>query len=174
MNKLSFKNWPLFVKLTALILVSVLPLVLVYAMKTLPKIEDKIYEGKRNDLRHLTESASGIMKAYNDKVSSGSMTLEAAQKAASDEINAFRYEGKEYFFVYDMKRNLISLGSEIDMQNPLLHSMPFGSAVEEVYRQVMLVTIKEIYGYAALAAFGILIISLCTRYKNILKLKMPR
>jgi hypothetical protein len=73
-----------------------------------------------------------------------------------------------------MKRNLISLGSEIDIQNPLLHAMPFGSAVEEVYRQVMLVTIKEIYGYAALAAFGILIISLCTRYKNILKLKMPR
>lgn len=112
MKRLSLKHWPLLAKLCAIIVVSILPLMIVYFFETLPKIEDKVYLDKKDDLRHLVESASGIMNAYNYKVTSGFMSLENAQNAAAEEIDALRYEGKEYFFMYDMNGICKALGSD--------------------------------------------------------------
>ncbi len=72
-----------------------------------------------------------------------------------------------------MKGNMMSLGSEIDMQNSFLPTIQFDNIMAELQRQAMLVTIKEIYGFAVIAGIIILLLALCTRYK-VLKLKMPR
>ncbi|MDD4602873.1 MAG: hypothetical protein PHF97_03595 [Bacteroidales bacterium] len=73
------------------------------------------------------------------------------------------------------KKDMMSLGSEIDLQNPIVNTMPFNRIMEEVHRQALMVSIKEIFGYAAIAGVFILILSLCTRYKSLIKwFKMPR
>jgi MFS transporter, DHA2 family, multidrug resistance protein len=73
-----------------------------------------------------------------------------------------------------MKSNIMSLSTEIDLQNPIANTISFTAVMSELQRQAMLVTIKEIFGYAAIAGVFILILTLCTRYKNLIKLKMPR
>jgi MFS transporter, DHA2 family, multidrug resistance protein len=75
---------------------------------------------------------------------------------------------------FSMKQNILSLSSEIDLQNPAVTSMPFDILTDRIQTQALLVSIKEIYGYAAIAGVVILILSLCARYRNLVKLKMPR
>jgi MFS transporter, DHA2 family, multidrug resistance protein len=77
-------------------------------------------------------------------------------------------------FSTTMNKNIMSLSLEIDKQNPIVNTIPFASIMEVLHKQALLVTIKEMYGYAILAGIIILLLSLCTRYKNILKFKMPR
>ncbi|MCE5346733.1 MAG: hypothetical protein LLG13_10665 [Bacteroidales bacterium] len=72
------------------------------------------------------------------------------------------------------KKDIIALGSEIDLQNPILQSISSNKIIEELQRQALLVSIKEIFGYAAIAGIVILLLSLSTRYKNRLKFKMIR
>ena len=73
-----------------------------------------------------------------------------------------------------MNKNTMSLGLNIDMQNPIVNALPFDSLMGELQRQALLVSIKEVYGYAVIAGIILLLLSLCTRYKNIIRLKMAR
>jgi len=72
------------------------------------------------------------------------------------------------------KKDVMSLSSEIDLQNQIVHTMPFNEIIEEVHRQALMVSIKELFGYAAIAGVFILLLVLCTRYKSLFRFKMPR
>ncbi|MDP4188385.1 MAG: hypothetical protein Q8905_10070, partial [Bacteroidota bacterium] len=77
-------------------------------------------------------------------------------------------------FTICTKRNMMDLGSELDLQNPLVYSNSFDKIVNELTRQSLLVSIKEIFGYVAIAGIFILLLTLMNRYKSLLKFKMPR
>ncbi len=72
------------------------------------------------------------------------------------------------------KSEIQNLSTEIDYQNTFIHKIPFENIINELHRQALMVSIKEIYGYAAIAGVLILILAVATRYNRILKFRMPR
>lgn len=80
----------------------------------------------------------------------------------------------ERLFLVSERQTSLSLGMHLDAVNPVTQSMPFDAVLNEFQRQVMLVSVKEVFGYAVLAGILILLITLANRYRSLLKFKMPR
>jgi MFS transporter, DHA2 family, multidrug resistance protein len=80
----------------------------------------------------------------------------------------------ERLFLVCEKQNSLSLGAHLDAVNPVAQNLSFNVIVEELQRQVMLVSVKEVFGFAVIAAILILLVTLAARYKSWLKFKMPR
>jgi len=72
------------------------------------------------------------------------------------------------------KKDMMSLSGELDSQNSFFHYIPLDRIANELSRQSLMVSIKEVYGYAVVAGIFILLLALSTRYRNLLKFKMPR
>jgi MFS family permease len=70
--------------------------------------------------------------------------------------------------------NYLSLSSELDAPNPIVNRLPFDALYGELQRQSLLVSIKEIFGYAVLFGIVLLIAAMCTKYPKIHKyIRMP-
>ena len=67
MQKYIFKNWPISLKLTALIVPAVLPVLLIF-FYIFPAIEDKYYEDKSISLKNVVEATFNIFDHYQEKV----------------------------------------------------------------------------------------------------------
>jgi hypothetical protein len=68
----------------------------------------------------------------------------------------------------------LSLSGELDAQNPIVGHLPFEAIYGELQRQSLLVSIKEIFGYAVLLGILLLIATLFTKYPTIHKyIRMP-
>ena len=111
MQKYIFKNWPISLKLTALIVPAVLPVLLIF-FYIFPAIEDKYYEDKSISLKNVVEATFNIFDHYQEKVNSGELTEDQAKIEAAVEINKLRYDEKEYFFAYDLEGVTRILGSD--------------------------------------------------------------
>ncbi|MDR0682636.1 MAG: hypothetical protein LBG15_12450 [Dysgonamonadaceae bacterium] len=72
------------------------------------------------------------------------------------------------------KANFLSLSGELDEQNHILRHLSFDALYDEAQRQALLVSIKEIFGYAVLFGILLLLAAMCTQYPKINKfIKMP-
>ena len=111
MKYLKFKNWSIFQKLLTLIVLSIVPVLFIFVLYVIPTVSEKYLEDKKNTLKNVVESAHSILKIYEGKVNSGQLTLEDAQNQAIDEVNALRYDEKEYYFIYDLNGIVMALGS---------------------------------------------------------------
>jgi hypothetical protein len=70
--------------------------------------------------------------------------------------------------------NYLSLSGELDAPNPIVNRLPFDALYGELQRQSLLVSIKEIFGYAVLFGIVLLIATMCTKYPKIHKyIRMP-
>ena len=94
----------------------VLPAVLTVALSVcavyllaVPAIEDNVMVAKQDTMRKLTETAWQLLSSYEERVSSGELTLEEAQARAIDRIRSLRYgpEGKDYFWINDMHPRMV-------------------------------------------------------------------
>jgi len=61
----------------------------------------QLYDGKNQEVQHIVESAWSVIDHYVKKSEQGAMTLEEAQTAASDTIQAIRYDGTNYLWIND-------------------------------------------------------------------------
>jgi len=62
-------------------------------------------------IRNITESAQAILKTYQDKADKGEMSLEDAKATAYRIVDAIRYDGDNYVFLYDFEgRAIVSPG----------------------------------------------------------------
>jgi len=98
-------------KIVFLLLVSLVPMYLIFEFIMLPLVEENYLNSKKQELKSVVESAHSILKSYSLRVEKGHMSLKDAQEAAIDEINNLRYSGKEYFFMYDFEGTVMALGS---------------------------------------------------------------
>lgn len=64
------------------------------------------------------------------------------------------------------KANYLSLGGELD---GLRASVPFEAMYGELQRQTLLVSLKEVYGYAVLAGIVFLLGVMAMRYRRIVR-----
>lgn len=112
MKLLNFKDYSIGAKIRGLIILSLIPILLIFWLKVLPDTEDQFIAYKKREMVTAVETAYSVLVYYNNKVTSGQMPLEAAQMAAIDELNSFRYYTKDYFFAYDMNGITKVLGSD--------------------------------------------------------------
>jgi methyl-accepting chemotaxis protein len=62
---------------------------------------DLLFQQKKADIKHVVEAAAALVANFERRAAAGEMTREQAQAEAKRAINAIRYGGKEYVFVYD-------------------------------------------------------------------------
>lgn len=110
---LDFFKKRLIGKISLLIVLTLLPLILIFYVFILPEIEDNYLESRRTELKSATLTAYGILEYYNQKVTQGELTLSEAQDKAIEQINLLRYgkDNKEYYFMYDFDGITMALGS---------------------------------------------------------------
>ncbi|MCU7494457.1 MAG: methyl-accepting chemotaxis protein [Ignavibacteria bacterium] len=106
-----FGNWSIFSKYLFFTAASFIPIFLILLFKIVPDSAERYHNDRQASLRQVIESAYGVMMFYDNKVHSGEMPLETAQKEAADQINKLRYSGNEYYFIYDMQGITRALGS---------------------------------------------------------------
>lgn len=73
----------------------------------MPQIKQKMYEAKYLKTRHVVETAWGILDYYAKQVKAGALSIEEGKKHALQAIKHLRYEKDDYFWVNDMKPNMI-------------------------------------------------------------------
>src|ERR1700722_10621151 len=69
--------------------------------------QSQLFEQKKNDIRHIVETAAGIVAEYGKRAAAGEMTTEQAQDQAKRALSAMRFEGQEYIFVFDAAGNVL-------------------------------------------------------------------
>ncbi|MDP4116608.1 MAG: methyl-accepting chemotaxis protein [Bacteroidota bacterium] len=106
--KFQFKNITLQKKLLTLISFTFVPLLILLQFYVLPKVETKWYENKYTATKNLVESVYNTMEYYNKMVQSGEIPLEEAKKNAAEFISAQRYDGDNYYWVFDENQILIA------------------------------------------------------------------
>lgn len=82
---------------TLIVLVVVATVALVFHRATL-------LEDRKAAVRHLVESAHGVLQHYYDLQRSGALDEASAQRAAAETIARMRYRGTEYFWINDLGR----------------------------------------------------------------------
>lgn len=70
-------------------------------------------------------------------------------------------------FKYASLENTATLGGEIDAMHPMAHS--FMALYGEFQRQILLVSLKEVYGYAVIVAIVILLAILASDYRWLIR-----
>ncbi len=111
MSVLKYFKSSLAAKIFILIVFTLLPLLLIFYFFILPSIEANYYASREKELKSVVESAYSVLDVYNREVSIGNLSLGEAKDKAIDAINALRYGGKEYYFMYDMSGVVMALGS---------------------------------------------------------------
>jgi len=99
-------HWKLSAKILSLGLVITLCFVLVFGW-LYPKFKKNIYDSEFTKTQHLVQTASSALKFYVDQSLSGAVSVEAAQENAKQAIQAFRYDGDDYFWINDLKPRMI-------------------------------------------------------------------
>jgi methyl-accepting chemotaxis protein len=86
-------------------------------------------EDRQVKVRNLVESAMTVVKAYEDKASSGALSEAEAKKQAASVLNAMRYDEREYFFAFDREWNWVAHGAKAAMIGKNLNSVKDAAGV---------------------------------------------
>ncbi|MCB1920606.1 MAG: cache domain-containing protein [Candidatus Competibacteraceae bacterium] len=71
------------------------------------EFKNQMINDREQELRHLTETAMGIMERFHELAVAGTLSQEEAQKTAAAVIKTLRYEKQEYFWINDMYPRMI-------------------------------------------------------------------
>lgn len=88
-------------KLLSTALISAFGLILLGGV-TLSQLYDSMIEDRIAKVQSLAESAVSVLIAQDAKVKAGTIDLATAQENAKEILRTIRYDGNEYYFVYDL------------------------------------------------------------------------
>ncbi|MDR3672013.1 MAG: methyl-accepting chemotaxis protein [Holophaga sp.] len=80
-------------------LVPVLLFLLLLVLFVLPRVRSAILTGKKDNVRQVVETASSILRAQNNDVQAGRLTLEQAQQRAKELITGISFDETNYVYV---------------------------------------------------------------------------
>jgi len=88
----------------------------------IPSFEKNMMDKKKEMIRELTNTAWSLIKEYDDEYRDSLITIEDAQRLASEKIGNMRYgaEGKDYFWITDMKPVMVMHPYRPEMINSML------------------------------------------------------
>ncbi len=106
MGRLGFKNKKLSTKLVLFGVSVVLAFTGVLAWVSF-SLESRLMGEKRAATEHVVDVAYSLLEKFARDAQAGTMSEEAAKKAALDQIRALRYQEKDYFWINDLKPVMI-------------------------------------------------------------------
>jgi len=110
MRIFKFKDWGLQSKILSFFLAAVILVLGGLLGYFLPVVADSLMQEKRMATKSVVEVAYGTIASWAAKAESGAVTLEAAQKAAKEEVATLRYHGQEYFWINDLQQIIVVHG----------------------------------------------------------------
>ncbi len=75
-----------------------------------------LVEDHRNRVKHLSESAAGVVAHYHKLEQSKQLTREQAQGAAKEALRGVRYGESDYYFIYDFAGNAVMVAAKPEME----------------------------------------------------------
>ena len=93
-------------RLWLMAIISVLCLIAVSIFDSF-QLREKLYEEKQTKTRHIVEAVYGTLEHFQAQEAAGKLSREEAQTAALALIKQLRYEGKEYFWLNDMRPYMV-------------------------------------------------------------------
>jgi len=104
---LALRRRSLLTKLYIALGVVALPLLLLQPLYVLPAVRDQLSADRARTLRHVVDTAYGVLEMNEARVRAGELTTAQAQAQASRLLNELRYGGREYFWVNDLSTRLL-------------------------------------------------------------------
>ncbi|HVG64250.1 MAG TPA: methyl-accepting chemotaxis protein [Hyalangium sp.] len=104
---LALRRRSLLTKLYIALGVVALPLLLLQPLYVLPAVRDQLSADRARTLRHVVDTAYGVLEINEARVRAGELTTAQAQAEASRLLNELRYSGREYFWVNDLSTRLL-------------------------------------------------------------------
>jgi methyl-accepting chemotaxis protein len=104
---LALRRRSLLTKLYIALGVVALPLLLLQPLYVLPAIRAQLGADRERTLRHVVDTAYGVMEMNEARVRAGELTTAQAQAEAARLLNQLRYGGSEYFWVNDLSTRLL-------------------------------------------------------------------
>ena len=88
-------------------------------------------EANRQKLKAVVDSAASIVADFQKRADDGKLPKDQAQQLAKDALRAIRFDGVEYFFVYDLDGNVVmhAVKPELEGKNLLGFKDPKGHPV---------------------------------------------
>ncbi|MCP5158129.1 MAG: cache domain-containing protein [Gammaproteobacteria bacterium] len=71
------------------------------------EFKNQMLNAREQELRHLAETALGVMERFHSLAATGTLSEEEAQKTAAAIIKTLRYEKQEYFWIHSMDLHMI-------------------------------------------------------------------
>jgi methyl-accepting chemotaxis protein len=107
MRDWAFKDWSVFLKVMSITVIGVLLLSLMVSFYLLPLMENRLMQEKRAATRQLVESAWHVVERFGAREASGKLSRDDAQKEAIEAVSGLRYNQKDYFWLNDLRPNMI-------------------------------------------------------------------
>lgn len=115
MDMLRLDGWRISHRLSLILALVAVGFVIVTALLLL-SLRSSLVEDHRNRVKHLSETAAGIVAHYHAMEQSGQLTREQAQEAAKEALRGVRYGNGDYFFIYDFQGNAVMVAAKPEME----------------------------------------------------------
>src|ERR1700745_4165810 len=116
---------------TRILVLAVLALAALGSLGTFVMSESRsnLYEEKKQDIKHVVESAGAIVAGYDRRAKAGQMTREQAQAEAMKTLDAIRYGNNDYVTVLDNTGTILThpIKPELVGKNRLNDADPKGT-----------------------------------------------
>lgn len=97
----SFKNWKIATKIMSISVVTIAVVVAGVLFYIVPLMEKQMMGEKQSTLKNVLDVTLTLAASYESQVKAGTLKKEDAQKAVLADIRSMRYQGTEYFFVFE-------------------------------------------------------------------------
>ncbi|WP_407051443.1 methyl-accepting chemotaxis protein [Methyloraptor flagellatus] len=82
------------------VVLSTLVIMAIFAV-TIVQVRNTMLEQKRSDIRHSVEAATSIVEGFRQRAEKGELSVEAAKSMAMEGLRAARFDGGNYYSIYD-------------------------------------------------------------------------
>ncbi|HMK60141.1 MAG TPA: methyl-accepting chemotaxis protein [Dissulfurispiraceae bacterium] len=112
---LSFKNWPVFWKLSLMPIMAVGLMMIGLFIYVLPVTKEKLMAEKKSNVQDVISIAYNLVAEYEQRASKGEFTVEEAKQRALNRLNNFRFgeSGREYIWINDADKMLAHPKAEL-------------------------------------------------------------
>ena len=82
------------------VVLSTLVIMAIFAV-TIVQVRNTMLEQKRSDIKHSVEAAASIVEGFRQRAEKGELSVEAAKSMAMEGLRAARFDGGNYYSIYD-------------------------------------------------------------------------
>lgn len=114
---LRLRNWSIFAKVFGISLVTIVSCFMSVYFILIPLYEKQLLNERMEAASHLVDVAISILQRNEKLVQQGLMQRKEAEKASLENLKTLRYGDGDYFWVHDLKLNMIMHPTQPELDN---------------------------------------------------------